>query len=160
MAKDYNQLALDIINKVGGESNVISLAHCVTRLRFKLVDESKADTDGLNKTAGVMRVMPAGGQYQVIIGNDVTNVYDAILKASHIKYKIPMIIVCLVNGIGGAICGIFNVTRDVQMSVNLLTIPAVWAVYGPWAIVAIAVSMIGCFVLTWTIGYNDKMQAQ
>lgn len=463
MAKDYNQLALDIINKVGGESNVISLAHCVTRLRFKLVDESKADTDGLNKTAGVMRVMPAGGQYQVVIGNDVTNVYDAILKASHIKavgdlpaddapatpagaktkqgvgavlvdtisgiftpflgaftgagllkgflvlfttlgwldktgttyailnaagdgvfyflpiflaycagskfgakpfismaiaaalvypnitalfnavepipvdffgipvqminytssvlpiiaicfvqaqlekllsriipqmlrgiflpvldllllvpltfivvgpitgalgdalstlietgmhlcpplagfamaalwpvmiifgvhwafvpvalnnlavlgydyllpltvgcnfgismaclavflktkkadlklvagpatisaliggvtepavygvllkYKIPMIIVCLVNGIGGAICGIFNVTRDVQMSVNLLTIPAVWAVYGPWAIVAIAVSMIGCFVLSWTIGYNDKMQAQ
>lgn len=77
-----------------------------------------------------------------------------------LKYKTPMLIVCLVNGIGGAICGFFNVTRDVQMSVNLLTIPAIWAVYGPWAIVAIVVSFVGSFVLTWMFGYNDNMAAK
>jgi len=74
-----------------------------------------------------------------------------------LKFKKPMMIVCLVNGIGGAICGIFNVTRNVQMSVNLLTIPAIWAVYGPWGVVAIVVSFVGSFVLTWLFGYSDKM---
>lgn len=74
-----------------------------------------------------------------------------------LKFKKPMVIVCLVNGIGGAICGIFNVTRNVQMSVNLLTIPAVWAVYGPWGVVAIVVSFVGSFALTWLFGYSDKM---
>ncbi len=74
-----------------------------------------------------------------------------------LKYKKPMIIVCLVNGIGGAICAIFNVTRDVQMSVNLLTIPAIWAVYGPWGVVSIVVSFVGSFVLTWMFGYSDEM---
>ena len=62
MAKDYNQLAKEIIAKVGGEENVISLAHCVTRLRFKLKDESKADTEGLSKIRGVIKVLQAGGQ--------------------------------------------------------------------------------------------------
>lgn len=460
MAKDYNQLAKEIIAKVGGEENVISLAHCVTRLRFKLKDESKADTEGLSKIRGVIKVLQAGGQYQVVIGNDVADAYDAVLRNSHIKaagedaatardgapaakqkigdilvdtvsgiftpflgaftgagllkgflvlfvtlgwldntsttytilnaagdgvfyflpiflaycagtkfgakpfismaiasalvypnitalfsstepipvdffgipvqmisytssvlpiivvcfvqaqfekllnrvipklvrgvfvpvldlvilvpltfivvgpvtgligdllstaieagmnicpplagfamaalwpvmiifgvhwafvpialnnlavlgydyllpltvgcnfgiaaaclaiflktkkndlrqtagpatisaliggvtepavygvllkYRLPMIIVCLVNGVGGAVCAIFNVTRDVQMSVNLLTIPAIWAVYGPWAIVAIAISFVGSFVLTWLFGYSDKMAEQ
>lgn len=85
MAKDYNQLAKEIVAKVGGEENVISLTHCVTRLRFKLKDESKADTAGLNKTKGVIKVLQAGGQYQVVIGNDVTDAYDAVLRNSHIK---------------------------------------------------------------------------
>lgn len=74
-----------------------------------------------------------------------------------LKYKIPMVIVCLVNGIGGAICAIFHVTRDVQMSVNLLTIPAIWAVYGPWGVVSIVVSFVGSFVLTWMFGFRDDM---
>ena len=73
------------------------------------------------------------------------------------RFKKPMIIVCLVNGIGGAICAIFNVVRATQISVNLLTIPAIWAVYGPWGVVAIAVSFIGAFVLTWMFGYSDDM---
>lgn len=74
-----------------------------------------------------------------------------------LKYKLPMIIVCLVNGIGGAICAIFNVTRNVQMSVNMLTIPAIWAVYGQWGVVSIVVSFVGSFILTWLVGFNDKM---
>ncbi len=76
-----------------------------------------------------------------------------------LKYRVPMVIVCLVNGVGGAICAAFNVTRNVQMSVNLLTLPAIWAVYGSWGIAAIAVSFVGCFIFTWLFGYNDKMNA-
>ena len=85
MAKDYNQLAKAIIAGVGGESNVISVTHCVTRLRFKLADESKADADALTKTKGVLKVIQAGGQYQVVIGNDVTDAYEAVLRNSSIK---------------------------------------------------------------------------
>ena len=385
MAKDYNQLARAIIAGVGGESNVISVTHCVTRLRFKLADESKANADALTKTKGVLKVLQAGGQYQVVIGNDVTDAYEAVLRNSSIKaagdsvfyflpvflaytagktfgakpfvsmamacamvypnivalngaegvaflgipvdmisytssvlpiialcfvqsllekvlykyipkmlsgmlvplftilllvplgfivigpvtntignilatvittalnlcppvagflmaalwpvmiifgvhwafvpialnnmmtlgydtilpltvgcnfgiaaaalavflktrntdlketagpsvisaliggvtepavygvllrFKRPMVIVCLVNGIGGAICAIFHVVRATQISVNLLTMPAIYAVYGPWGIVAIVISFIGSFVLTWLFGFSDKM---
>lgn len=85
MAKDYTQLAKSIVELVGGEENVISLTHCVTRLRFKLKDEGKADEAALNKTPGVVKVVKAGGQFQVVIGNAVTDVYDAVLKNSSIK---------------------------------------------------------------------------
>ena len=85
MAKDYNALAKTVVELVGGEENVISLAHCMTRLRFKLKDESKANTEKLNSTPGVIQVMQAGGQYQVVIGTDVTDVYDAILAGTKIK---------------------------------------------------------------------------
>ena len=85
MAKDYNQLARAIIAGVGGESNVISVTHCVTRLRFKLADESKANADALTKTKGVLKVIQAGGQYQVVIVNDVTDAYEAVLRNSSIK---------------------------------------------------------------------------
>lgn len=74
-----------------------------------------------------------------------------------LKYKKPMIIVCLVNGIGGALCAMFHVTRDVQIAVNALTLPAIYAVYGVWGIVAIVVSFVGCFVLTWMFGFKDSM---
>ena len=85
MAKNYDELAKDILAHVGGEENVSSLKHCVTRLRLVLKDESKADTDYLKKRDGVITVAKAGGQYQVVIGNEVTDVYDAVLKNSHIK---------------------------------------------------------------------------
>jgi len=85
MAKNYDELAKDIVAHVGGEENVSSLKHCVTRLRFVLKDESKADTDYLKKRDGVITVAKAGGQYQVVIGNEVADVYDAVLKNSHIK---------------------------------------------------------------------------
>ncbi|WP_458119452.1 beta-glucoside-specific PTS transporter subunit IIABC [Paenibacillus sp. Z6-24] len=71
----YEQLAKDIIQNVGGRDNVNSLAHCVTRLRFKLKDESKANTDVLKNMDGVVTVIQSGGQYQVVIGNHVSEVY-------------------------------------------------------------------------------------
>ncbi|SDD06403.1 PTS system, beta-glucosides-specific IIC component [Terribacillus halophilus] len=74
----YNELAKKIIKLVGGEGNVHSLVHCATRLRFVLKDESKADTTKLENTDGIITVKRSGGQYQVVIGNDVSQVYQAI----------------------------------------------------------------------------------
>lgn len=80
MAKNYDSLADTIIENVGGKDNVNSVVHCTTRLRFKLKDESKANDDVLKDTDGVVTVVKAGGQYQVVIGNEVADVYDAVLK--------------------------------------------------------------------------------
>ncbi|WP_277407031.1 PTS transporter subunit EIIB [Lacrimispora xylanisolvens] len=84
---DYTKLARDIVEHVGGEKNINSLTHCITRLRFKLKDESKADTETLKNMQGVIKVMQAGGQYQVVIGSDVEDVYDQILLNTSIGEK-------------------------------------------------------------------------
>lgn len=80
MAKNYDALAKTIIQDVGGKDNVISVVHCTTRLRFKLRDEKRANDDALKDTDGIVTVVKAGGQYQVVIGNEVADVYDAVLK--------------------------------------------------------------------------------
>lgn len=73
------QLAEQIVQLVGGKDNVNSLIHCVTRLRFKLKDEGKANDDAIKNLHGVMGVAHAGGQYQVIIGNNVVDIYDQVM---------------------------------------------------------------------------------
>lgn len=85
MAGKYDELAATIVELVGGKDNVTSLTHCVTRLRFKLKDESIARTDELKDTKGVISVVQAGGQYQVVIGQAVADVYDAVLALGGIK---------------------------------------------------------------------------
>lgn len=85
MAKDYTELAQDIVAHVGGKENITKLVHCVTRLRFSLKDESKADTEYLMKRDGVVTVVKAGGQYQVVIGNHVPDVYETVLKVAGIN---------------------------------------------------------------------------
>ena len=80
----YDDLAKDILEHVGGSENVKSLHHCVTRLRFKLKDEDKADTEYLKKKEGVVTVVQSGGQYQVVIGNHVPDVYDAVVKIGNL----------------------------------------------------------------------------
>lgn len=82
MAKaNYDDFAATIIELVGGKENVNSVAHCITRVRFKLKDESKANTEALEATEGVIKIMQANGQYQVVVGNNkVEDVYDAVLK--------------------------------------------------------------------------------
>lgn len=71
MAKDYKKLAEMVLEKVGGKENVQSLTNCVTRLRFVLRDESKADDEKVKAIEGVKGLVKQGGQYQVIIGTDV-----------------------------------------------------------------------------------------
>ena len=81
---DYSQTAAGVLKGVGGEENVSSLVHCATRLRFVLKDESKADAAAIKATPGVITTAQAGGQYQVVIGNDVPDVYAAIGKISRL----------------------------------------------------------------------------
>jgi PTS system beta-glucosides-specific IIC component len=80
----YEKLAKEIIQGVGGEKNVVSLIHCATRLRFTLKDNSKADKAALQKNDGVITVKESGGQLQVVIGNTVPEVYNAIGNVSGI----------------------------------------------------------------------------
>ena len=60
----YQDLCNKIIEGVGGKDNVVDVSHCITRLRFRLKDESKADTAALKATMGVLDVIQAAGQYQ------------------------------------------------------------------------------------------------
>ena len=78
--KKYAQLSEEIILNVGGKENVNSLEHCVTRLRFRLKDESKANDDVLKNMDGVITVVKSAGQYQVVIGNHVADVYDEVME--------------------------------------------------------------------------------
>ena len=78
MCKNYKQIARDVVAGVGGAENIRNLYHCQTRLRFTLADESKADKEGLEKLDAVKKVILNGGVYQVVIGTDVAEVFDAI----------------------------------------------------------------------------------
>ena len=75
---EYKALAQDILSHVGGKENIVSLVHCATRLRFKLKDSTKADADALKANPGVIMVVESGGQFQVVIGNHVHDVWQAV----------------------------------------------------------------------------------
>ena len=77
---DFKELAAIIIENVGGKGNVKSVVHCATRLRFTLKNDASAKTDVLTKTKGVLSVVNAGGQYQIVIGPDVPQLYEEVLS--------------------------------------------------------------------------------
>lgn len=79
----YETLAKEILNYVGGKDNVNSLTHCITRLRFKLKEESIAQDEALKNLEGVVTVMKSAGQYQVVIGNQVQDVYEQLAPLLH-----------------------------------------------------------------------------
>lgn len=81
---NYEILAKSILEKIGGKENVSNLTHCATRLRFNLKDNSKAKTSEIKNINGVMGVVDKGGQYQVIIGNDVNHVYKEVVKIANL----------------------------------------------------------------------------
>ena len=76
---DNHKIALQILDGVGGKENVSGLTHCFTRLRFVLKDESKASTDKVSSLEGVIQVVEASGQFQVVLGNKVEAIYDEIM---------------------------------------------------------------------------------
>jgi PTS system beta-glucosides-specific IIC component len=78
---DNKEIATDVLEAVGGPENVTSLTHCMTRLRFNLKDESVPKDDEVKKIKGVLGSQWSGGQYQVIIGQNVPKVYDAMIAA-------------------------------------------------------------------------------
>ena len=76
---NYQDTARQIIDRIGGKENVLSLFHCITRLRFLLKDNDKADRAALEALDGVMGVNISGDQFQLIIGNDVEPLCKALL---------------------------------------------------------------------------------
>ena len=75
MAK-YEQDVQALLRLIGGKENIRAVSHCMTRMRFVLADEKKADTDGIGKLPSVKGTFTQAGQYQVIIGNDVSTFYN------------------------------------------------------------------------------------
>lgn len=77
----YEQLGKDIVQSVGGEKNINNVIHCATRLRFTLNDEQKVDKERLDKMEGIIGAVSKGGQFQVIVGTHVADVYKEISKS-------------------------------------------------------------------------------
>lgn len=77
---DYKKLAYDLLPLVGGVDNISKLTHCATRLRFEFCDRSKVDEAAIERTQGVISVVDKGGQFQVVVGNDVPVTYRALIN--------------------------------------------------------------------------------
>ena len=75
---DYQAIAKEILKDVGGKDNIVDVTHCYTRLRFVLKDTKQANKEALLQTEGVISVVESGGQYQVVLGNKVAHVYNAL----------------------------------------------------------------------------------
>ncbi|WP_096814889.1 glucose PTS transporter subunit IIA [Pseudolactococcus piscium] len=75
---DYEEIAREIITNVGGKENIANLTHCFTRLRFELKAVDQVNTEKLNQVEGVISTLYSSGQYQVVIGNKVEKVFDAV----------------------------------------------------------------------------------
>lgn len=80
MAIDYRITAKELVKELGGDSNIINVTHCATRLRFILKDESVVDSAKVTKIPGVITTVQAGGQYQIVIGNHVKDVFGFIME--------------------------------------------------------------------------------
>ena len=81
----YEKLSKNIIEAVGGSNNIVTLQHCMTRLRFTLKDESKANDQKIEAIDGVLSLIKKGGQYQVVIGTHVHDVYLDVCQIANIK---------------------------------------------------------------------------
>lgn len=149
MASKYDGLARIIIQNVGGKSNILSLTHCVTRLRFKLKDESKAQTEVLKDTDGIVTVIQSGGQYMVVIGNHVPQVYDAVCAVGHITPG------GAVNEDGTAIEGGADAPKEKFNPVNAF-VSIVTSVFTPWLGVLAACGIVkGLVALFVALGVMD-----
>lgn len=90
MTKEYRDLATQIVEEIGGKENISTVYHCQTRLRFTLVDNLKAATDDVKAIDGVTTVIINGGQYQVVIGTHVADVFEEVEKLVEISTEAPV----------------------------------------------------------------------
>lgn len=90
MAKDYSRLAAELLKEIGGSTNIANVTHCATRLRFNLKDHSIVDAERVKQIQGVIMVVEKGGQFQVVIGNTVPEVYQAVLKEGKLENLQPV----------------------------------------------------------------------
>lgn len=77
---NFKDISQSILEHVGGKDNIVNVLHCSTRLRIELKDYLKADIDSVKSITGVISAVNSGGQFQVIIGNNVTQVFNELLK--------------------------------------------------------------------------------
>ena len=122
----YEALAKDIIANVGGKGNIESLTHCVTRLRFQLKDEGQAKDDVLKNMKGVVTVMKSAGQYQVVIGNHVPQVYADVCEVAGIsagsassdgpkkKKSVGATIIDFISGVFGPVLAVLSASGMVK----------------------------------------------
>ena len=80
MSKKYEGLAQQIVDLVGGKDNVANVVHCQTRLRFNLKDDTKADRQAIKNIDGVLDIVEKGGQFQIVIGMHVAEVFEEVEK--------------------------------------------------------------------------------
>ena len=136
MAKvDYAALAPQLLNDIGGEENISSMTHCATRMRFVLKDESKASNEAVTKLDGVVTVVRASGQYQVVIGNDVPLLYEELIRLTD-----------LTDGDNAPADGGGNLFDRFIKMVSALINPVVWTLAGSGLIKAF-------LTLTTTLGW-------
>lgn len=90
MSKQIKEMSRQIIQDIGGSGNVVSVTHCMTRLRFNLKDMSIPQDETIKQIAGVLGVARSGGQYQIIIGQTVNEVYDAVVAAGNLNQSAPV----------------------------------------------------------------------
>jgi len=157
MASKYDGLARIIIQNVGGRENILGLTHCITRLRFKLKDESKANTDVLKATDGIVTVIQSGGQYQVVIGNHVPDVYDVVCEHAHIsgessddegdgkKMSIGASLIDIISGIFAPTLGVLAASGIIK---GLL---ALWA-FAATKTLGIDVTTSGAYMIWYSVG--------
>lgn len=156
--KDYTKLAQTIIENVGGQENIANVIHCITRLRFYLKDEGKANDDVLKNTTGVLDVIHASGQYQVVIGNEVTNVFDAVVSQLGPSFsgeatpapaeddgKNPVgramgNLIGFITGSMSPVVGVIAASGIIKGILALLTLPQLGSLLSPTSLVYISVS--------------------
>ena len=97
---NYKETGQKILDAVGGKEKVQNLVNCAKRLCFTLADDSKADDEAVKAIDGVVSLAKSGGQYQVVVGSDVPNVYraleglldlDEVYLRNHRKNKIELL---------------------------------------------------------------------
>lgn len=90
MANKNHEIAKNVLAAVGGKENVIGVQHCMTRLRFRLKDDTIPNDDIVKKLDGVISVVRSAGQYQVVIGQNVGKVYEEIIQLGGFKSEAPV----------------------------------------------------------------------
>lgn len=84
------KLITEILRAIGGKENIISATHCITRLRFKLHDDSKANMEQVKNISGVVSCVNKAGQFQIVIGPHVTEVYDDLIRMTGLRSEAPV----------------------------------------------------------------------
>lgn len=173
--KNYDEMAKQIVQLVGGKQNISSVIHCITRLRFYLKDEKKAQTEKLKDVTGVIDVIKASGQYQVVIGNDVTNVFDAVMKQlgpleamdenqevdtekqnTNLVKRAFNELIGFITGSMSPVIGVIAASGIIKGILALLTLPQLGAILKPTSTIYLTISSIAdsaFFFLPILVGY-------